>query len=230
MSKMKRLSSPRFWPIQRKSHKYVISLTPGPHSLKNSMPLGVFIRDILKYAETLKEVKILLNQGIVKVDNVVRKSYRFPVGFMDVVSIGEENYRVSADKKGLVFKEIDAKEANTKLLRIRNKHSIRGGRTQLNFHDGTNTIVEDGKKYNTNDVLILDINKKSIEKILPFRKGSTAIIIEGSNKGQTGKIEKVVKVRSSQKNRVTISLEKRKISIPHDYIFVLGEDKPAIGV
>ena len=106
MSKLKRLPSPKFWPIERKTKKYVIKPKPGPHSLERSLPLGLIIRDILKHAETLKEAKEILNQEIVKIDGVVRKEHNFPVGLMDVLIIGDEHYRILAGKRGLFLKKI----------------------------------------------------------------------------------------------------------------------------
>ncbi len=94
MSRLKRLAAPRMWPMERKRYKYVISLRAGPHSFRTALPLGVFIRDIAKHTETKKETRELMKNGVVKVDGIIRKDQSFPVGFMDVVSIGDDHYRV----------------------------------------------------------------------------------------------------------------------------------------
>ena len=85
MSILKRLAAPGIWPISRKTNKYSISLKPGPHSKNLSIPLGIIIRDILKLSQNLSEAKQILNSGQIKIDNIVRKKYKFPVGFMDVL-------------------------------------------------------------------------------------------------------------------------------------------------
>jgi hypothetical protein len=45
----------------------------------------MLLRDILKYATTGKEAKMIVKQGKVKVDGKTRFDERFPVGLMDVV-------------------------------------------------------------------------------------------------------------------------------------------------
>ncbi len=105
-----------------------------------------------------------------------------------------------------------------------------GGKIQLNFHDGKNAVVSDGKDYRTGDVIVFDIKKKALGKVIPVKKGSVATITEGRNRGEIGRIEKIDKVRSSQTNRITITFGKKKVSIPQGYIFVLGEDQPVVGV
>src|SRR3989344_2156643 len=59
MSKLKRLASPKFWPIERKKKRYVVKPKPGPHSLEKSLPLGIIIRDVLHYAENKNVEKVI---------------------------------------------------------------------------------------------------------------------------------------------------------------------------
>src|SRR3989338_7859124 len=160
MSKLKRLPSPKWWPIERKTKKYVISPKPGPHSSEKCIPLGLIIRDVLKHAETLKEVKTILNDNKVKVDGKIIRDYRFPVGLMDVVAVGDENYRILINKKGLYLKNISESESKIKLLVIKNKTALKKGKIQINFHDGTNKLVAgDDKlsKIKTGDSVLIDI-------------------------------------------------------------------------
>ncbi|MDI6721660.1 MAG: 30S ribosomal protein S4e, partial [Candidatus Aenigmarchaeota archaeon] len=70
------------------------------------------------------------------------------------------------------------KEASFKLLRIRNKTTLKGRKLQLNFHDGRNLIAE-MDDFGTNDVVVFDIEKKSIRDKIRFDKGSIALIIKG---------------------------------------------------
>ena len=116
---MKRLTAPKFWPIERKAKQFIVTPSPGPHPKKRSIPLAVLIRDILKYAKTLKEVKTILNQGLVKVDNKVKKDYAYPIGLMDVVTIGENSYRIVPFYKGFDIVNLNKDEANNKLCRIK---------------------------------------------------------------------------------------------------------------
>ena len=96
-------------------------------------------------ADTAREAKMIINQGEILVDGTVRKDYKFPVGFMDVIQIPKtgKTYRVLPDEKGrLVLHPISEENQNFKLCRIQNKTTIRGGRQQLNLHDGRNYRVE----------------------------------------------------------------------------------------
>ena len=77
---------------------------------------------------------------------------------MDVVSIPkiDKYYRILPDYKGrLILHEIEEKDATFKLAKINNKTTVKGGKTQLNLHDGRNVLTED--EYKTDDVVLLNI-------------------------------------------------------------------------
>lgn len=76
--------------------------SPGPHKIRECLPLIVFLRNRLKYALTKKEVQSILAQRLVKVDGKVRTDVTYPSGFMDVISIEKtgENFRLIYDTKG----------------------------------------------------------------------------------------------------------------------------------
>jgi len=88
MSKhMKRLNAPRTVRLHRKERVWTIRTSPGPHSLKQSIPLGLIIRDYLKLTDTLKEAKRVISNGEIYVDGKIVKSYKHPCGLMDVITI-----------------------------------------------------------------------------------------------------------------------------------------------
>jgi len=225
--RLKRFAAPRFWPIDRKIKQFVIAPRPGPHPKSRSMPLGIVLRDILHYAQTVKELKEILNKNIIRVDWRVRRDHRFPVGLMDVISIGDEYYRILPSKKVLYLKRIDKEEARIKLSMVRNKACLKG-KIQLNLHDGKNILVEKDD-YKTGDVLVLDF-EKGIKEILKLEKGATALITGGRNIGSVGKIEKIIITKSPQPNQISLILADKKVTIPKDYVFVVGREKPVIGL
>ena len=230
MSKLKRLASPKFWPIERKKKRYVVKPKPGPHSLEKSLPLGIIIRDVLHYAENMKEAKEILLQGNIKIDGIVRKEHNFPAGLMDVLALGDENYRILAGKRGLYLKKISETEARIKLLRIKNKTAAKKGKIQVNFHDGSNKLFAAGDKLaksSTGDTFVVNIENKNVEKVIKYDKGNLGIIIEGKNVGVIGKIRKIIVTKSPKPNMVTLE-GKEKIAVPKDFVFVIGEDKPVI--
>jgi small subunit ribosomal protein S4e len=84
------------------------------------------LRNRLKYALTGQEVvKIVKDkEGLIKVDNKIRRDPRFPLGIMDVVSIEKtgENFRILYDVKGRYqAHKIDEKEAQFKLCKVTKK-------------------------------------------------------------------------------------------------------------
>ena len=124
--------------------------------LKNHYHLLIVVRDILKVADNAREAKIIINNGDILVDGRARKDYKYPVGFMDVIEIpkSEKVYRVLPDHKGrLVLHSISKKNAEFKLCMITDKTTIKGGKTQLNLHDGRNSIVD--KDIQVQEMLLL---------------------------------------------------------------------------
>ena len=93
----KRISVPRSWPTHKKDHFWVVKTNPGTHNYDQSVPLTVVIRDMLKLADTNREVIRVLHEGGVQVDGIVRRNFKFPVGFFDVVTIPAigKSYRLS---------------------------------------------------------------------------------------------------------------------------------------
>lgn len=223
---LKRTMAPN-WPIERKTKKYVVTPMPGPHSKYSCIPLGVVLRDILKYAETLKEAKEILNKGIVKVDGRIRKKVNFPLGLMDVFSVQDENYRLLPGIKGLYLKPIDEKEASVKLSKINNKVVIKNSRIQLNMFDGSNVLVT-SNDYKTGDTAILALPAKSIKETLRMKKGSTALITGGRNIGSIGTIENIIVTKNPQPTQVIVNVSGKNVSVPKNYVFVVGHEKPVI--
>ncbi len=56
--------------------------SPGPHKLRECMPLIIFLRNRLKYALNGDEAKKIVKKRLIKVDGKVRTDLTFPAGFM----------------------------------------------------------------------------------------------------------------------------------------------------
>ena len=54
----------------------------GPHKLRESLPLILFIRNRLKYALSYDEAKKIVMQRLIKVDGKVRTDMTYPAGYM----------------------------------------------------------------------------------------------------------------------------------------------------
>lgn len=240
---IKRSVVPKFWPIERKTKKYALTPSPGPHPKDACIPLGIILRDMLHYTQTAKESQTLLNSGSVKIDGRIRKSKNFPVGLMDILTIGEENYRILPNAKGFYLQRIDDNEARIKPEKIVSKTTIRKGKVQLNLSDGHNILADKGD-YGTGDTVIVETQKNTIKQLIKMKKGALVIVIGGKNAGKIGRVDDIVTVKMHPA-QVTIGTEAQgrettgrtevrqaveKIIVPRDYIFVIGEKEAAIKI
>ncbi len=200
---LKRLAMPRSWPLPRKTTVWVTRPTPGAHSLEHCMPLTLVVRDMLGLAKSAREVRYILHNELAKVDGRVVKDTRRGIGIMDVLTLGEDNYRCILDHNGrLRYRPISAKEAGWKICRIEGKTTIKGGKTQLNLHDGRNIIVEDPKEYNTGDSLKLNLPDQKVLEHIRFGEGTRCYLIGGAHVGSTAEVSEYVEKRSSMPNEV----------------------------
>ncbi|MEM5793893.1 MAG: 30S ribosomal protein S4e [Candidatus Aenigmatarchaeota archaeon] len=225
--KLKRLLAPEFWKQPKKVFKFTVSPRPGPHKKFECIPLLIIVRDLLKLAETGKEAKRIIKKGEILVDGKKRKDHAYPVGLMDVVSVPKikKHFRVLPGEKGLEIVEISEEEANQKICRINDKTAIKGGKIQLNLHDGRNILIEKEKdEYKTGDSVLIEIPSQKIIKHIRLKPGSVGIILKGQNSGKKARVEEIIERRSLKESRkIVCSLEEKKVEISKDYFFVVEE-------
>jgi len=217
--------APPTWPVERKGNKYVISSKGG--SNKYTIPVGIAIRDLLKYADNLREVRQLINQKIVRIDGKIASDYRRHLSTMDILSINNEHYRIMPTRKGYAL--IVANDHEKKLLKITNKKSLKDNKTQLNFHDGRNIIV-DKDVYKTGDTVLFDIKAGKMSDVIQCKRGVVALIVEGKSRGVVGKIEEIINVRGLQPSRILIKTGDKKIETLKNHVIVIGSEKPAVNI
>ena len=239
---LKRYPAPWFWPIRRKEYTWTVRPLPGPHPLERCIPLLIIIRDILGLAETAREARIIIKRGYVKVDGVVRKEPKFPVGLMDVITIErlDQSFRVLPTRKGLQLHPIDGDETGFKICRIENKTTVKGGHIQLNLHDGRNVLVRVADPtnpvedvYKTLDTLQLAVPKQEVLAHFKLREGAYAIITGGKNMGAHGKIVEIRELPGVKRRRFEVEIETpagEHLRSILDYVFVVGEEEPAISL
>jgi small subunit ribosomal protein S4e len=198
---LKRYSAPKHWGLKTKAATFAARPSPGPHPGDRGVPLLGIVRDLLGYAQDMREAKRILQQGDVSVDHVTRKDYKYAAGLI-------------------------------KLLRIQGKSWVRGGRLQLNLHDGTNVVLpgSDSPKYSVGDVIQMSLPDKEVKDHMKMEPGNAAIVSGGKNSGELGKIEKVEKGTGTQPNLATVSVGDREFQTLEEYIFVLGRKRPKIKV
>lgn len=240
-ARLKRKPAPRFWPIHRKELPWVVKPSSGSHSLQNSLPLTLVLRDMLGVAQTRKEAKLILSQGKVLVDGKVRKQDDFPVGLMDVVSMPEMDkyYRVIPSHKGLVLTSISKEESNTKLLRVEDKTAVHNG-VQIALHDGSNMLIKvaDPKNprevtYNTFDILKMTFPEKQVALSLKTKQGNIAVITGGKNIGKIGKIVEIEKAEAKKRRQALVVIEDSqgaRYQTIMEFVFSIGETQPLISM
>ncbi|MEM0243007.1 MAG: 30S ribosomal protein S4e [Candidatus Aenigmatarchaeota archaeon] len=228
---LKRLNAPRFWRQKPKENKYSVNPSCGPHPKDYCIPIAIILRDILNYAENLKEAKQIVKQRKVLVDQRVIKNYRFPCGLFDVISFPDINefYRITVNKSGLCLIKIEKDEANLKIVKVIRKTKISDKKYQLTFHDGKNIVVEENE-IKPHDSLLIDLASFKILKYLKFEENSLALVFRGENCGKVGKIISITKGSFNRKWLVELKTEGEKISTIRDYVIVVGDDKSLISI
>jgi len=227
----KRLAAPKAVKVVRKGQKYLVRPSRGPHSVKSSIPLTVAVRDLLGIVDNAREMKSVLNEGKLMVDGKAVKDRRLPVGFMDVISFPTVNkyYRVLYDEHGrLEPKEIDAKNSVFKLCRILDKTVVKGGKVQLNLHDGKNILYE--KKCAVGDVLKIELPGMRVMDYYPLTEGSVAYVTGGKHAGEVATIKSIAVGTQMRKPLAVLEKGEKTFETRKDYVFVLGVKEPAIKI
>lgn len=237
---LKREPAPAFWPIRRKQLTWTPRTVPGPHARANSLPLVLIIRDILGFAKTSKEATHIINTGKVKVDGVVRKDHRFPVGLMDVLQIQgtSEIWRIlPKPNAGLLPVQIDQKESGFKLCKIVGKTTVTGGKTQLNFHDGRSMLLQakdprqkTSEEYSVGGALQIGLPQQKIISQVPFQEGAIGLVVDGRNQGQMGRIESITPGSHARQKTVRIEATGGAFETPAAYVIPVGTNAPLVGV
>jgi small subunit ribosomal protein S4e len=227
---LKRLPAPRHWPIKRKEAKFTTRPIPGPHPKDQSLTLAIVLREILGYADNMREVKAILNTGQILVDGRTRKDPRYPIGMMDVLEIqgSEEKFRLVPKKRGgLRLVSIEAKEAGYKLCRVEKKMMVPGGQLQMTLHDGRNLLLPQGNKpgdFKTLDTIQVSIPDQKYMKTIAMEKGAYAVVSQGKNVGIEGKILEIEKRFGTHASTVMIEdAEGNRFQTALEYVFVLGK-------
>ncbi|MCD6323595.1 MAG: 30S ribosomal protein S4e [Desulfurococcales archaeon] len=236
---LKRLATPSFWPILRKERVWSVKPSAGPHPIDRAVPLLLVVREMLGIAETNREARKVISEGHIKVDGKVRKNYKYPVGFMDVIEIvdTEEHFRaVPVPVKVMGLVPIPKEEASLKICRIENKTTVKGGHIQLNLHDGRNVLirVSDPKApeediYRTMGSVEISLETGEILKYFPLKEGVPVIVIGGRNVGRVAKILAISEGMRHYRKLVTLEdFKGNKFYTTLDKIMVIGSEKPEI--
>lgn len=219
--RVKRIAAPAQWPVERKVHFWNAKPSPGPHSMRLSLPLLNVVRDMLSLCDTSKEARLAINGGGVLVDGVVRKDSNFPVGIMDVLSIPSEQlyFRMMIDhRKRMHLVPISEQEAVWKICRIEGKSVLRGGKGQVHLHDGRNLLNAQG---NTGDSVRIELPSQKVLNVYRLEPGARAVITGGSHTGQIATVDRFVEWKNPAPNLVYF---KEGFSTVWHNVFVFGTE------
>jgi len=235
MTHLRRSTTPDWWPIRRKEATWSVKPSPGPHPADSSIPLAILIRDVLHYAKTLREARLIVGKGYVKVDGAVRRDYKYPVGLMDVVELTptSEYYRMVPDPVSFLKPiKIDKAEANLKICRIENKTMVKSGRVQLNLHDGRNIIVdqEEGRKYGTLGSVLVNLEEGKLVDYYPMEPGRYVIAFDGVNVGRHGTLVGWIRPLRRRDAIATVKAKEGEFKTVLDYLLVVGRESPVLKV
>ncbi len=197
------------WPIPRKGTKYLVVPSRGNN---NSIPLLIVMREILGIIKTRKELKKILNEDKIKVNEKISKEDKTSLTLFDVISVENlnKNYRLTFSNKGkFSLMEIKDNEASSKICKIIGKKMLKGKKIQINFNDGRNLITKES--VNIGDSAIINFNERKIEKILPVKEKSKIMVIKGKHLGKIGEITQInnekINVKSKDMEFETVNKE-----------------------
>ncbi len=214
---------------------------PGPHAREKSLPLVLVLREVLGYAKTSSEAKKIIKSDKVRVDGIIRRDHRFPVGLMDVVQIegADQTFRVLPKRGGgFVLSPISKEEANFKLCKVTGRSTVKKGNEQISLHDGR-TILYGGKgqqrakpdeQLTVGSTLQLSIPNQDIIRVIPFQPGTLALVTDGRNQGAYGKLAQVAPGTFARRKMVRLEAESETFETPADYVMPIGTETPLVNL
>ena len=229
MTRTKRMAAPTEWQLAKKEKKYVVSVAAGPHD-GSALPIGVWLRDHMHFAENTKEARKILHDRQVLLNGHIVTDEHLGIDVFDIISFPKINkhYVILVDAKGRqIEQEIPAEAADKRLVKVASKTTIKGGKTQINLSCGANFISDFACK--GKDTLISGLTGEDRFKVIehfPYAEGALAIIIGGQHTTKVAKIEKIDVQKSSLPNRVLLKdAAGNEIETIEDYIYVIGKDE-----
>lgn len=185
---LKRLNAPKHWNLGKMGGVWAPKPSPGPHKMRECLPVCIILRERLKYALTNKECQQICMERCVKIDGKVRTDHNYPAGFMDVVELEKsgDRFRLLFDTKGrFVLHRINREEAAYKLCRV-NKVYITANKIPVAVTHDARTVRYPDPDVQVNDTIKIDIATGKMSDILKFELGAMVMLTKGGNTGRVG--------------------------------------------
>jgi len=227
----KRLAASRAVPLLRKKSTWNIRARPGPHKKRNSVALGVVLRDIIGIAKTAKEAKGILNNGFVLVDGKPAKDSKRPIGLFDLITIVPEKkaYRALFSKKGVLAISEENDNKDEKLCKVVGKTQVGKEIVQLATNDGR-ALKEKKTSVSVGDSVLIKVPGQKILKVLKQEPGKTVLVVDGKHVGQVARVKDIVAGTMSRPKLVTLETGSGEFKTVESNIFIVGDGKPVIKV
>ncbi|MBR9702468.1 hypothetical protein GOV10_00385 [Candidatus Woesearchaeota archaeon] len=219
---LKRLAAPRTWPLKKKGIPFITRPAPTGAEMDMSLPLVIVFKDLLGLAQTTKEVKHILHGQEVFIDGRRVFDHDQSVSLFGTVSVPATklNYRLTINTKNtLTLIPIQSAEAKLRPCKIKGKTVLGKNKVQLNCLDGSNVTVKKDE-YKRGNTILVNVEKKTVEKQFAFEKGATVLLYKGKHVGHLATVEEF-----DSKN-VTLKADDGKVfETRRAYCFVVGQKK-----
>merc|ERR1719263_418156 len=232
---MKKVAAPKMWYLGKLNGVYATRPSPGPHKLRECIPLNVLLQQRLKYALSRNEARKIVKdkEGLIKIDGKVRRDHKFPLGIMVVVTIEKtnEHFRILLDTKGRFNPhKIDSKEAGFKLCKVLKKKIGQDKIPYIGTHDGR-TVRFPHPDIAINDSVKFNLATGEINTVIKFVNGAQVMIIGGNNIGRIGSLQSLEKHPGTFEIAHVKDSNGRQFSTRISNIIVIGDGKePAISI
>ncbi len=234
---IKRLNAPKTWDVKKKAHTWVVRARPSGISSEFAVPLLLLFREELGKVNTAKEFKYVLRNSNILLNGKKVTDHKTAAKLFDVISIPDikENYRVVMKNGNLTVIPIDEKEANLKVMLLKNKSYLRSKKDskkdakatksksnsksniQLNLFDGINLYVEkEDDKYKTGNAILFTLDKKEVKDVYSVEKDSYVFVLKGKYKGKVGTVK-------SMGDEVVVKIGNDDIHVEKSYLMPLGK-------
>lgn len=220
---IKRIATPKSWIVPRGDATFIVRPHAGTHTLSRGLALGVVLRDTLKLAPTMGEIKKMLSRQEILVDGRRRVDHRFMIGLFDVISIPvlQQYYRVVLDVKGrLTLVGISSAESLVKPCKVVGKKLLSERKMQFNLYGGINIISSE--KASVGDTFVLQLPSFEVKKVFSLKPGMMVFLTEGKHAGAIGTL---VQLRGDE---AVYECAGENIETLRKYLFVLGEDAKTV--
>jgi len=223
---LKRYNAPKTWPITRKATVFTLRPNPGGHPLHLSLPLSILLQDALGLAQTMRQVKTILNTQELLINGKRRRRPADTAGLMDVATFPatKTSYRILINTKNrLVALPIAGAETGVVPSKVTRKRVLPGAKLQLGFHNGRTLVMKTEGAPAIGSTLLLTLDNK-VQEQYPLEKGAAVLVTGGKHVGKHG-------VLGSLDGAIaTVAVDGGAVTTRRDLLFVIGKGKPAIKV